>query len=193
MRRAEGARARQDGEMQLQTERLLLREYTMQDFAAVQAFASDPRIAEFVDWGPNTPADTRQFLGTCVSDQGDSMRTNFTLAITVPEGAPFGSVGLSVEQGQGELGYVIAVDLWGCGYATEAAAALLRFGSEALALPEVTATCRPENTASARVLEKIGMARVGLRKADKLIRGEWRDSLVFSSAREQLRANPTVG
>jgi len=82
---------------------------------------------------------------------------------------------------RGELGYVIDADFWGHGYATEAAAALLRFGQGTLRLRDITATCRPENTASAKVLEKIGMIQVGLRRADKLIRGRWRDSLVFSA------------
>jgi RimJ/RimL family protein N-acetyltransferase len=61
---------------------------------------------------------------------------------------------------------------------------MLVFGMKDLGLPEITATCRPENVASARVLEKIGMSRIGLRKADKLIRGQWRDSLVFSASAE---------
>ncbi|MET3176745.1 UNVERIFIED_ORG: ribosomal-protein-alanine N-acetyltransferase [Arthrobacter sp. UYCu721] len=138
------------------------------------------RIAEFVEWGPNTTADTQNFLETCVSAQIDPERANFTLAITVPHRDPIGSVGLSLRGGKGEIGYVIAADCWGRGYATEAAQSLLRFGLEELGLSEITATCRPENTASARVLEKIGMCRSGLRKADKLIRGQWRDSLVFA-------------
>lgn len=172
---------RHDGDMELQTGRLLLREYKMDDFAAVHSFASDARIAEYVEWGPNTASDTRDFLEMCVAAQGDPIRTSFTLAVTFPNRGPFGSVGLSVDQGRGELGFVIDADHWGHGYATEAATSLLRFGNESLRLREITATCRPENTASARVLEKIGMAQVGLRKADRYIRGEWRDSLVFSA------------
>jgi [ribosomal protein S5]-alanine N-acetyltransferase len=168
--------------MELQTKRLLLREYAVDDFAAVHAFASDVRIAEYVDWGPNSAGDTRHFLEMCVAAQGDAVRTNFTLAVTSANRDPFGSVGLSVEKGRGELGYVIDRDHWGQGYATEAAAALLRFGKESLKLRDITATCRPDNTASARVLEKIGMVHVGTRTADKLIRGQWRDSLVFSAS-----------
>ncbi|RKR30203.1 GNAT family N-acetyltransferase [Arthrobacter oryzae] len=166
--------------MQLRTERLLLREYTANDFDAVHAFASDQRIAKFVEWGPNTTADTKTFLETCLVAQSDPNRANFTLAVTVPPGDPIGSVGLSLTGGRGDLGYVIAPGLWGRGYATEAAESLLRFGMEELGLSEITATCRPGNVASARVLEKIGMSRNGLRKADKLIRGQWQDSLVFS-------------
>ncbi|MBD1540616.1 GNAT family N-acetyltransferase [Arthrobacter sp. S13_S34] len=170
--------------MQLHTKRLLLREYRMGDLDAVHAFASDQRVAEFVEWGPNTMADTKKFLEACVSAQGDRQRTNFTLAITVPEGDPIGSVSLTLVSGKGEIGYVIAPDYWGRGYATEASRSLLRFGMEELGLSEFTATCRPENVASSRVLEKVGMSRVGLRKSDKLIRGQWRDSLVFSVSTE---------
>lgn len=171
---------RHDGEMELRTKRLVLREYEADDFAAVHAFASDRQIAEFVEWGPNTPADTRDFLSTCLSAQEDSQRAKFTLAITVPGGDPVGSIGLSVTNGQGELGYVVAPSHQGQGYATEAAESLLQFGIDELGLLEIRATCRPENVASARVLRKIGMTHTGLRKADKLIRGQWRDSLVFS-------------
>lgn len=168
--------------MHLRTERLLLREYTTNDFDAVHAFASDQRIAKFVEWGPNTTADTKKFLETCVAAQSDPNRSDFTLAVTVPHGDPIGSVGLSLTGGKGELGYVIGAGCWGRGYATEAAESLLSFGMDELGLSEITATCRPENVASARVLEKIGMSRSGLRKADKLIRGHWQDSLVFSVA-----------
>lgn len=167
--------------MELQTDRLLLREYTLDDFAAVHSFASDLRIAEYVDWGPNTTGETLEFLKMCSAAQRGSNRTNFTLAVTFPRGEPFGSVGLGIDRGRGELGYVIDADHWGRGYATEAAAALLRFGQGTLKLQDITATCRPENTASARVLEKIGLVPVGVRRADKLIRGQWQDSLVFSS------------
>lgn len=171
---------RHDDEMELRTKRLVLREYEADDFAAVHAFASDRQIAEFVEWGPNTPADTGDCLSTCLSAQEDPQRAEFTLAITVPGGDPVGSIGLSVTNAEGELGYVVAPSHWGQGYATEAAKSLLQFGIDELGLSKITATCRPENVATARVLRKIGMIYTGLRKAEKLIRGQWRDSLVFS-------------
>ena len=71
-------------------------------------------------------------------------------------------------------------ECWGHGYATEAARAMLTFGFATLRLGRITATCRPENTASAGVLRKLGMQQVGHRKNDRLIRGTWLDSLVFA-------------
>ncbi|PPB49874.1 GNAT family N-acetyltransferase [Arthrobacter pityocampae] len=167
--------------MELHTDRLVLRDYTLEDFAAVHAFASDPRIATYVDWGPNTEHDTHHFLETCVSSQQVVPRTEFSLAITLPCGTPFGSVGLTVdEQHHGHLGYVVGAEDWAKGYATEAAARLLSYGQEILMLERIEATCRPANLASARVLEKIGMDLEGLRPKDKFVRGTWSDSLVFA-------------
>ncbi|WP_104118437.1 GNAT family N-acetyltransferase [Arthrobacter sp. B1805] len=168
--------------MELRTEQLVLREYTLEDFAAVHSFASDPEIAEYVDWGPNTEDDTRSFLEACVISQEAVPRTDFTLTITPTDEAPVGSVGLTVdEHHHGHLGYVVGTRYWGKGYATEAAASLLSYGQEVLKLPRIEATCRPTNLASARVLEKIGMTLEGLRPHDRLIRGTWEDSLVFAT------------
>jgi RimJ/RimL family protein N-acetyltransferase len=61
-----------------------------------------------------------------------------------------------------ELGYAFARDAWGKGYATELAHGLLRFGFDTLKLDEIYGVVIPENTASRRVLEKIGMRNLGM-------------------------------
>jgi RimJ/RimL family protein N-acetyltransferase len=60
-----------------------------------------------------------------------------------------------------EIGWVIHPDYQRRGYASEAAAALLRYGFEEMALHRIIATCQPENPASYGVMEKIGMRREG--------------------------------
>lgn len=60
-----------------------------------------------------------------------------------------------------EISYDIVRRCWGNGYATEAAARLLRHGFDGLHLPEVLAFIHPQNTASARVAEKLGFAPRG--------------------------------
>jgi ribosomal-protein-alanine N-acetyltransferase len=168
--------------VELRTERLILRDYRSGDFDAVHAFASDPQVATFVDWGPNAPEDTRAFLGACVADQAVSPRTTYTLAVTEPGGPPFGSVGLETHGAHhADMGYVIRPERWGHGFASEAAAAILRFGFGPLGLHRIQSTCRPENLASVRVLEKIGMIREGYLHDHLLIRGQWHDSLLYAS------------
>ena len=172
--------------MELTTERLVLREFAPSDFAAVHAFASDMRTTTFVEWGPNTEQDTRDFLEHCATSAREVPRTGRLLAITLA-GAAIGSIGLTVQPRAArhgallaELGYTLHPELWGHGYATEAARALVDFGFSQLHLVRITATCRPENVASAGVLGKLGMAQVGHLKNDRLIRGAWLDTLVFA-------------
>jgi [ribosomal protein S5]-alanine N-acetyltransferase len=76
---------------------------------------------------------------------------------------------------------VVRPDHWGQGYASEAAAAILHFAFASLGLHRVQATCRPENVASARVLEKIGMVEEGLLRDHIRIRGRWHDSLLYAA------------
>ena len=179
----------------LHTLRLTLRPYTSGDLAAVHRFASDPRLTQFVEWGPNTLQDSRGFLAACLTEEATVPRQAYTFALTLKDGgAPFGSVGLTLApetSGTGsrtaETGYVIAAEHWNRGYATEAAAAVVHFGFTVLGLDRISATCRPGNSASARVLEKTGMVLKRRLPAHKLIRGQWEDSLLYSMARPALR------
>ncbi|PYI67832.1 GNAT family N-acetyltransferase [Arthrobacter livingstonensis] len=172
--------------MELTTQRLVLREYTPSDFAAVHAFASDPQTSTFVEWGPNSEQDTGEFLKFCAATAAVVPRTGHTLAITLA-GNVIGSIGLTVQPrtarhgaAEAELGYTLHSDAWGRGYATEASRAIVEYGFSQLRLARITATCRPENVASAGVLRKLGMDQVGHLKNDRLIRGRWLDTLVFA-------------
>lgn len=82
--------------------------------------------------------------------------------------------------GEAELGYVLHRDAWGHGYAAEAAGALVAWAGTRLGITRVLATCRPENTGSVRVLEKIGMKQVDYLRDHKRVDGKTRDSLVFA-------------
>lgn len=125
--------------------------------------------------------DTIDFLSYCTTSAHAVPRTGYSLAIAVAGGAVIGSVGLTVHhETRAEIGYTINPTHWGMGYATEAAKALLDFGFSDLGVERITATCRPENVASAGVLSKLGMTQTGRLKNDRLIRGVWLDSLVFS-------------
>ncbi|GGN83656.1 N-acetyltransferase [Actinoplanes lobatus] len=165
---------------ELRTTRLRLRAFRLGDVAAVHAYAGDPEVVRFMEWGPNRPADTEVFVAESVNP---------------PEGVhPFaverdgeliGAVELrttSPGHRRGEFGYVLARHAWGRGYATEAAAAVLAHAFD-LGLHRVAATCDPANVGSRRVLEKIGMRYEGHLHDYLHIRGEWRDRLLFAAIR----------
>ena len=79
-------------------------------------------------------------------------------------GAFVGGCGLfEVPEGDGiEIAYRLPVDCWGHGYATEMAPAVLAHGFGELSLSRIVGLTWPENIASQRVLEKIGMRRCGI-------------------------------
>jgi RimJ/RimL family protein N-acetyltransferase len=172
--------------MELSTPRLLLREFLAGDHAAVHAFACDTEVARYTDWGPNSRHDTTAFLGEVVQDSRGLPRSRFALAVVDRESDVLvGSAELQITSGfhkRGELGYALHRLWWGRGYASEAAAAaLLRFGFDELGLHKISATCDPDNAASARVLTKIGMQREGHLREHLHLRGRWRDRLIYAA------------
>jgi RimJ/RimL family protein N-acetyltransferase len=175
--------------MELRTPRLFLRPFRAGDHAAVHAFAADPQVVRWMDWGPNTPEETTIFLGLALQSELESPRTHYRFAVVRAAGdALIGSAELhveSVEHRRGSMGYLVATAAQGQGFATEAARALLDFGfaEDGADLHRISATCDPENTGSARVLEKIGMRREGHLRDFFEIRGEWRDRLTYAAIR----------
>lgn len=171
--------------MELVTSRLLLREFSDSDHDAVHRYAGDTEVTRYMDWGPNSPADTAAFLSVVQSEASAGVRSAYTLAIVVRTNDELiGAVHLgetSSRHRRGEMGYVLARAHWHKGYATEAAAAILRFGFDSVGLHKIAATCDPENVGSARVLEKIGMQLEGYLRQHLLIRGQWRDRLAFAA------------
>ena len=103
-----------------------------------------------------------------------------------------GRCGLKItdpESREGALWYVLHPALWGRGYITEAARALLAFGFTELDLHRVFVDCDPENIGSARVAEKLGMRREAHFVENAWLKGEWRDSLIYALLDREWRAD----
>ena len=151
--------------MELTTERLHLRPFTAADRAAIHAVYSDPEVMRYVGHGAHrTPAETAAALrvyGEVLERRGFSF-----LAVTERDGgALVGDAGLHPLGDDIELGYTLARGAWGRGYATELGRALLAYAFDVLGAARVVAQVEPENTASRRVLEKLGMREVETRSA----------------------------
>ena len=170
--------------MELRTERLTLREFRLDDDIAVHRYGSDEDVTRYTTWGPNSLADTATYLSEVAHEAAREPRTSFTLAVATFDDELIGAVNLTIidRQSTGELGYVLARDQWGHGYATEVARRLILFGFDELELLRITATCHPDNFASARVLEKAGMHFEKTIRDHLRVRGGWRDSRVFAIA-----------
>lgn len=167
-----------------QTERLILRDFEEADWKPVHSYASNPEVVRYVDWGPNTFEETRNFIRRAIATQNEHPRRNYNFAMILrAKNRLIGACGIFVsnlDNREAWIGYVLNRHFWGQGYATEAAKALLTFGFEKLNLHRIFATCDPANIASAHVLEKIGMQHEGRLREHKRVRGKWRDSLLYA-------------
>ena len=168
----------------IKTERLFLRNLEVNDWQAVNEYASDPEVVRYMDWGPNTEKETKEFIQRAMSTQKVKPRRIYSLAIVVEkEDRLIGSCGINVsnpENREGWLGYCLDRNFWGKGYGTEVARVLMDFGFTELTLHRIFATCDPGNTASAHVLEKSGMKREGCLREHKWSKGKWRDSYLYA-------------
>jgi len=167
--------------MQIQTKRLLLREFVVSDWQAVLAYQSDPRYLRFYEWENRTETDTRAFVQRFIDQQSEQPRAKFQLAITL-HGQLIGNCGVRFDRAQSrvaEMGYELKPEDWGNGYATEAARAILDLGFGELNAHRIGAWCIAENTASAHVLEKLGMKREGNVREQHWFKERWWDALWY--------------
>jgi RimJ/RimL family protein N-acetyltransferase len=177
---------------QLETDRLLLREFVQEDWEAVHRYASDPEVTRYTVWGPNTDeAETRAFLAQALAAQRTQPRPDFHFAVLLKqENRLIGSCSVAfshVPSREAELGYNYERASWGKGYATEAARAMLAFSFGELGQHRIWATCDPANVGSMRVLEKIGMQREGYLREHRWMKGHWRDSLLYAILEQDWR------
>ena len=170
--------------IRIKTKRLILRNLDMNDLQAVHEYASDPLVVRYLNFGPNTLNQTRAFLKKAVKEQKQKPVKAYNFGIVLKkEGKLIGACRIwimNVKHKRGSIGYVLNRKYWGKGYATETAKALVNFGLKKLKLHRVAAVCRPQNKASAKVMEKAGMKYESHFKDHVFIKGKWCDSLGYA-------------
>lgn len=146
----------------LTTHRLRLRRPRVSDAEDVFAYASDFEVTRFMDWPTHKAVSTvTEWLSDCSSlwESG----TEFTWLITaLEEERVIGAVSLRVVEYKADFGYVLNRQHWGRGFGTEIACAIVALAATLNGIYRLWATCDVENVASARVLEKAGLAQEGI-------------------------------
>ena len=146
----------------IETARLRLRQFAPTDFEELLALRSDPDVMRFIgSGGPHDEGQVRASLDKHLRRWEEHGFGMWAVEFK-DEGALVGWCGLVyLEDGEEvEVGYGFSKAHWGKGLATEAARASLRYGFETLGLERIVAVAQPENVASRRVMEKIGMKYV---------------------------------
>ena len=176
----------------LTTSRLVLRPYRGSDFDDAHSYAVMPEVSQFMDWGPNTAEATRSFLEHCVAASEHPEERGYFFAVTLrSDGRMIGGCDLGSAHSSNrtaDMGYCLHPDFWGCGYATEAATAVLGLAFGPLGLHRVTATSDPDNVGSWRVLEKLGMRREGHEREADWFKGRWHDRLRYAILEREWQA-----
>jgi len=145
----------------VETKRLLLRSFTHADLDAMNGLFSDPDVMRFGD-GIQTLEWVHNWLCRCLENDRQKTKTGPWAVVQKHGTQAMGYCGLFYfpdvcGQPEMEIGYRLARPYWGVGYATEAARAVRDYAFDTLHLPRLIAMIDPQNVASIRVAEKLGM------------------------------------
>ena len=144
------------------TPRLVLRNWTLDDLPAAHALYSNPEIMRWSAAGPSASLeDTRAILEGHIASYRQHGIGGWAVALRA-DGTVIGKCGVAMKSVHGlrpepELGYRLLPEFQGQGYATEAARAALEHCLKLVGLPRILSLVEPANTASVRVLLKLGM------------------------------------
>jgi len=175
------------------TPRLTLRAFTSADLDELNSFQSRADVARYLYWGPRSRAESAAALAKRVHSSSLSKEGQLlAVAVELTEtGQLIGDLNLeylSSERRQGEIGFVFHPDHHGKGFAAEAATELLRLGFEDLGLHRSIGRCDGRNTASATLMERLGMRKEAHLRENEVVKGEWTDELVFAMLEDEWKA-----
>jgi RimJ/RimL family protein N-acetyltransferase len=143
-----------------QTERLIIREFQVLDIEALAQILAKPEVMQFSLDGVLSTKQTAVKIQSFLDSYQKNGYGKWAL-IDRQSGRLIGYCGIAVEQiewkFENELGYRIDSEFWGQGLATEAAKACLEYGFDKLNFDYVLGIVEPDNNASIKVLEKVGM------------------------------------
>lgn len=174
------------------TSRLLIRQFQEQDYISLFEYLSNPIIYRFEPGEPISLEKARVLTLERVP------KTEFWAVVLKDAQKLVGHLYFKQIDPKAfltwELGYIFNPAFQGKGYATEAAYALIRYGFENLGIHRVIAHCNPENVASWRVLEKIGMKREGQFRKNVFFHTApdgsplWIDTYAYAILKEDIKA-----
>jgi RimJ/RimL family protein N-acetyltransferase len=171
----------------LETKRLILRPFRLNDAPAVQELAGERDIADTTMNIPHPYEDGMAEEWIEGHEPGYEDEKIATFAIVLRDCADLvGAIGLQIDRGlnNAELGYWIGKPFWNLGYATEATIAILTFGFDKLCLNRIQAGHLARNPSSGRVMEKAGMILEGTARQATIKWGQYEDLVSYGILRE---------
>ncbi|BEV03147.1 GNAT family protein [Chryseobacterium gambrini] len=174
--------------MNLETERLLIRDITSDDKQAIFNYRSDAEANKFQSWIPETLEDVEQFIQRN-NKEFNQPESWYQVLITEKDSkAVIGDIGIhffGAENLQVELGITLNKDFQGIGYASEALKGVINFLFSDLKKHRVMASIDPENIDSLKLMERIGFRKEGHFVKSLFWKNNWTDDVIYALLREE--------
>ena len=176
----------------VETARLLVREFAEGDLDDLHAWRRHPAYRRYLPMPKQTRGEVKAELDAVLRDQIDHRRLRYLLAVVErPGGRLIGEAILKVaptlSHRQAEIGWAVAENAKGKGYAPEIDGALLAAAFGKLRLHRVFALCSIGNEPSRRVMQKLGMREEGLLREHFRARDRWWSSHLYGTLRTDYR------
>lgn len=179
----------------IESERLILRRFRDSDLAAFVAYRNDPEVARYQSWDSIDELEARALIREMASARPGVPGDWFQFAIESKEtGALLGDCALQVdgqEPYKAELGFTLAREHQGKGFASEAASRLLDYAFASLDLHRVFALADCRNRPSWTLLDRVGMRREGHFLENVWFKGEWCDEYLYAVLKDEWLDRPT--
>ncbi|MFH0816898.1 MAG: GNAT family N-acetyltransferase [Methanobacteriota archaeon] len=171
----------------LETARLVLRPITRRDIPFLLKLFGRPETLRYVR---DEPLETLAQAQALYDEGMRPVPTRFRLVATLREtGEPIGTLGMflyDAENGSAHIGYDLLKEHWGNRYMTEAVRALLEWGVTAGGINRIQGNADLRNSASLRVMERIGMRRELVMRQVTFFKGAFRDIVFYSYLKEDM-------
>lgn len=169
-----------------------LRPFAEADADDVLAYAADAEVTRYLTWHPHKSlSDSLAFIR---SVQGEDTDRAMTWAIVWRgEGRVIGSTGfirIEKQHATAEVGTAISRRFWGTGANTEAKLLLFSYGFTQLGLQRIEMRTDTRNLRSQGAIEKMGLTREGVLRRYPRVKGEERDTVIYSLLRQEWQADP---
>lgn len=175
----------------LETERLLLRRFQEADLDPFMAYRNDPLVARYQSWNGITKAEARAFLAAQRVQEFGVPGQGIQIAIQRRDtGDLIGDLFLQIdptEARQAELGFTLASEHQGQGFATEAVRCLLDFAFPSLHLHRIIAVVDCRNAASFALLERLRFRREATFLQSYWDNDRWTDEYQYAMLEEEWR------
>ncbi|PGT75335.1 MULTISPECIES: GNAT family N-acetyltransferase [Bacillaceae] len=176
-----------------ETNRLLLRKINLNDLDDIFEFSSDPEVAHHMTWEVNKSKEEtlNNFISVVMNSYKTGQSADWAL-VHKESNKVIGTcsfVDWSNDNQKAEIGYVLNRKYWGQGLASEAIKEVIKYGFETLELNRIEGGCDTDNIGSEKVLLKAGFKYEGTLRKNEYIKGQFRDTKLFSILKEDYLTN----